>query len=95
MQYVRFVLSMAFFVPDFVLFGLQGWGGDWYGGVVGGMIAGKRRGVGWTCFTPRMTGEKSDRNPPAGCPGWGGEWRHCTSRKPSNLLPNLLVFWYD
>ena len=38
MKYLKIALSMAFFVPVFVVFGLQGWGGDWYGGAVGGLI---------------------------------------------------------
>lgn len=38
MKLLALVVSLAVCVPAFTLFGLQGWGGDWYGGAVGAVV---------------------------------------------------------
>lgn len=38
MRYVKTALSLAFLVPAFTVYGLQGWGGDWYGDMVGRLV---------------------------------------------------------
>ncbi len=38
MRWFRLALSLLFFVPVFVVFGYEGWGGRWPGVVAGGAV---------------------------------------------------------
>lgn len=59
MKYVKIGLSLAFFVLAFTLFGLSGWHGDWYGGVVGGLVfSGQVKG---RCMIPSRSWSRSER----------------------------------
>ena len=64
MTYFKIGLSLAFFVPVFVLFGLSGWHDDWYGGFVGGMIGvffGQVNGPWLDVFYPPGDGKPDER----------------------------------